>query len=189
MYQFNTINSLLSRRFTMESQQSRKEKGVFATKLFTDRNTVESAYKSALDEGYTQDDINLLMTDETRNRYFPKNDTKSTVIGDKSMDGLALGGAFGGAVGGIAAAIAAIGTAVVIPGLGIIVAGPLAAGLAGAGAGAIAGGLVGSLVGLGVPEERVKEYEQGIKSGGILMAVNTKDPTRSKKLETDWDKF
>jgi uncharacterized membrane protein len=174
----------------MESQSHNTDntKG-FATKLFKDRNGVESAYKSALDNGYTQDDINLVMTDDTRKKYFPKTDAATTVIGDKSMDGLALGGALGGTVGGIAAAIAAIGTALVIPGLGLVVAGPLAAGLAGAGAGAIAGGLAGSLVGMGIPEERIKEYEQGIKSGGVLMAVNTKDPTRTQKLETDWDKF
>jgi hypothetical protein len=170
----------------MESQQLKPKKAV-TSRLFQDRNTVESAYQRALDNGYTQDDINLFMTDDTRNKYFPKGDQAKTVIGDKSMDGLALGGAFGGAVGGIAAAIAAIGTAILIPGLGIVVAGPLAAGLAGAGAGAIAGGLVGSLIGLGVPEERVKEYEQGIKNGGILMTVNSKDSTDSKKLESDWD--
>ena len=57
------------------------------------------------------------------------------------------------------AAIAAIGTSLVIPGLGLVVAGPLAAALAGAGAGGTAGGLIGALVGHGMPEDRTKKYE------------------------------
>jgi hypothetical protein len=48
---------------------------------------------------------------------------------------------------------------------GMIVAGPIAAALAGAGAGAVAGGAIGALVGAGIPEERVKEYESGLKDG------------------------
>jgi hypothetical protein len=162
------------------------------TKLFKDPNSVQSAYQNALDNGYSPDDINILMSDSTRTKLFPANSNigdKSTVVGDKSMDGLALGGAVGGTVVGLTAAIAAIGTAVVLPGLGIAIAGPLAAGLAGAGAGGIAGGLVGSLIGLGIPEERVKEYEAGIKSGGVLLTVNSRDADASKKLDTDWGKF
>jgi hypothetical protein len=154
------------------------------TKLFKDPKSVQSAYQDALDNGYTAEDINILMSDTTRTKLFP-----NTVVGDKSMDGLALGGAVGGTVGGLTAAIVAIGTAVVIPGLGIAIAGPLAAGLAGAGAGSIAGGLVGSLIGLGIPEERVKEYEAGIKSGGVLLTADAHDATLSKKLESDWGKI
>jgi hypothetical protein len=51
----------------------------------------------------------------------------------------------------------------------LLVAGPIAAALAGAGAGAVAGGAIGALVGAGIPEERVKEYESGLKEGGIVM--------------------
>jgi hypothetical protein len=158
------------------------------SQLFKDRNSVETAYQNAIDHGLKDDEINIVMSDETRKKHFTNKDGSATIIGDKSMDGLALGGAFGGAVGGIAAAIAAIGTAVVIPGLGIIVAGPLAAGLAGAGAGSIAGGLIGSLIGWGIPEERVKEYEQGIKNGGILMVAHPKDEKLSKDLSSSWNK-
>ena len=164
-------------------------KKLLTTKLFKDRKSVESAYQNALDRGYTEKEINLVMSDETRKKHFLNSDIPNTVIGDKSMDGLALGGAAGGAIGGIAAAIAAIGTALVIPGLGIIVAGPLAVGLAGAGVGSIAGGLIGSLIGWGIPEERVQEYEKGIKSGDILLAVHSHDENDSKQLENDWGKF
>ncbi|MDX5345770.1 MAG: hypothetical protein LPJ89_01900, partial [Hymenobacteraceae bacterium] len=75
-----------------------------------------------------------------------------------------------GTLGAIIGAVAAIGTSVAIPGLGLVVAGPLAAGLAGAGAGGLTGGLLGALVGAGIPEERAKVYETGIKEGNIVLA-------------------
>ena len=52
-----------------------------------------------------------------------------------------------------ACAVAAVGTTLLIPGLGIVVAGPLAAVIAGAGAGAATGGLIRALVGWNIPEE------------------------------------
>jgi hypothetical protein len=167
----------------METKNSNQR---ISTRLLTDRDSVESAYKDTLDRGYTHDDINLVMSDDTRKKYYTNNNAE-TVVGDKSMEGFAVGGALGGSVAGIAAAIAAIGTALVIPGLGVVIAGPLAAGLAGAGAGGIAGGLVGALVGWGIPEERVKEYEDGIKKGGVLMAVHSKTDDDYNKLQSDWN--
>lgn len=99
-----------------------------------------------------------------------------------------MGGAIGGTVGAIAAAIAAVGTSLAIPGLGLVVAGPLAAALAGAGAGGATGGLVGALIGAGIPEERVKHYEKGIKSGGILMGVRPRSDDDAGYFEREWSK-
>jgi len=101
--------------------------------------------------------VNVLLSDDTVKKF----DHATMVVeeGDKSMDGLGIGGATGGAIGGVVAAIAAIGTSIAIPGFGLVVAGPLAAGLAGAGIGSITGGLVGSLIGWSIPETHVREYE------------------------------
>lgn len=90
---------------------------------------------------------------------------------------------------GIAAAVAAIGSNLVIPGLGLVVAGPLAAGLAGAGAGAGAGGLIGALVGWNIPEERVKHYEAGLKDGGILMGVTPRSADDATYFENEWKSY
>ena len=46
-----------------------------------------------------------------------------------AADGLGIGSAIGGTVGAVLAAIAAVGTSIVIPGLGLFVAGPIAAAL------------------------------------------------------------
>src|SRR3954463_7363984 len=102
------------------------------------------------------------------------------------VEGLAVGGGVGTVVGATLAALAAIGTSVAIPGLGIVVAGPLAAALAGAGAGGVTGGLLGALVGSGIPEERVRHYEEGIKNGGILMGVRTRSDEDTAHIERDW---
>ncbi len=84
------------------------------------------------------------------------------------------------------ATIAAVGTSVAIPGLGLVVAGPLAAALAGAGAGGATGGLVGALIGAGIPEERVTHYESGLKSGGILMGVTPRNDDDAIAIENSW---
>src|SRR5262245_22006969 len=110
------------------------------TGIFPDRETAERGYTTLTDRGYGQDDINLVMSENTKKRHFVPTGTE-TELGNKAAKGAGIGGAIGGSVGAIAAALAAAGTTLAIPGLGVLVAGPLAAGLAGAGAGAASGGL------------------------------------------------
>lgn len=124
----------------------------WVTGSFADRESADRAYNSALGRGYKSDDINLMMSDDARKRHFSDADAKNTDLGNKALEGAGLGGAIGGATGGIIAAIAAIGTSLVLPGLGLVVAGPIAAGLAGAGAGGLTGGIIGALIGSGIPK-------------------------------------
>lgn len=157
------------------------------TGLFRDRESAERAYHAASSRGYNTDDVNLVMSDETRTRHFsnvPGDD--QTVLGTKAAEGAGIGGAIGGTVGAIAAAIAAVGTSIAIPGLGLVIAGPIVAALAGAGAGAATGGLVGALIGWGIPEERIKLYEAGVKNGGILMGVKTHSEDEARTLGEEW---
>ena len=156
----------------------------WVTGLFTDREAAEQGYQSLTARGYEAKDINLVMADDTRKKYFASGE--ETELGSKAAKGLGVGGAIGGTVGAIAAAIAAVGTSIAIPGLGLVIAGPLAAALAGAGAGGATGGLVGALIGAGIPEERVKHYEQGIKSGGILMGVRPRSDEDAGYFEREW---
>jgi hypothetical protein len=65
--------------------------------------------------------------------------------------------------------------ALVLPGIGAIVAaGPLAAGL-GEAAGHVAGGLASALRGAGVDEERANALQHAVEEGSVLLAVHT-DP-------------
>lgn len=155
------------------------------TGMFRDRESAERAYNSLHSRGYTQDDVNLMMSDETRKRHFEKTDNDSE-LGNKAMEGAGAGSAIGGTAGAVIGAIAAIGTAVAIPGLGLVVAGPIAAGLAGAGAGGLTGGIVGALIGSGIPEDRAKHYESGIKEGGIVMGVKPRSDEDAEYLENEW---
>ena len=157
------------------------------TGLFRDRDSAERAYQSISDRGYTRDDVNVVMSDETRKRHFTGTaDGRETELGTKAAEGAGIGGAIGGSLGAIAAAIAAVGTTIALPGLGLVIAGPLAAAIAGAGAGAATGGIVGALIGWGIPEERVKHYDQGIREGGILMAVRPRNDEDASYFESTW---
>jgi hypothetical protein len=153
--------------------------------IFRDRSSAEKAYESLHSRGYGKDDVNLLMSDETRKTHFG-DDSAHTELGDKAMEGAGVGSAIGGTAGAIIGAIAAIGTSVALPGLGLIIAGPLAAALAGAGAGGLTGGLVGALVGSGIPEEHAAEYESGIKDGGIVMGVKPRNAEDAKYFEDEF---
>jgi len=106
--------------------------------------------------------------------------------GSKAMEGLGVGSAVGGTLGAIIGAVAAIGTSVLIPGLGLVVAGPVAAALAGAGAGGATGGLIGALVGSGIPEEHAKVYDEGVRNGRIYMGVNARADEDAEYFEREW---
>ncbi|HEX7997667.1 MAG TPA: CsbD family protein [Pyrinomonadaceae bacterium] len=165
---------------------ARQRSNRMLTGLFRDRESAERAYGSLQSRGYTKDDVNLLMSDETRKRHFSDDTVKQTELGDKALEGAGVGSAIGGTVGAVLAAIAAIGTSVALPGLGLVVAGPIAAALAGGGAGGLTGGLVGALIGSGIPEERAVEYEKGVKEGGIVMGVNPRSDEDADYFENEW---
>lgn len=169
---------------TTEATGTKQESGMI-TGLFTDKESSESAYRSLRDRGYSDDEINVIMSDETRKKYYA-NDADSE-LGSKAAEGTGVGGAIGGTLGAIIAGVAAIGTNLVLPGLGLVVWGPLAAALAGAGAGALTGGLVGALIGWGIPEDRAVIYENGVKNGGTVIGVKPRSADDATALKTDWE--
>ena len=159
------------------------DKDRYLTGLFPACDIAERAYQGVVARGYRSGNVNLMMPDETRNRQFGKDndyanksDTRTvggceTELGSKAAEGANMGAGIGGTLGAIAAAAAAAGASIALPGLGWVIAGPVAAALAVAGA-AVAGGaarsLVGALIGWNIPEERVKEYEEGNPAGWHL---------------------
>ena len=155
------------------------------TGMFKDKDSADRAYNNLHSRGYTKDDVNLIMSDDARKKHFGHEVVK-TELGTKAMEGAGTGSAIGGTVGAIAGAVAAIGTSLLIPGLGIVVAGPIAAALAGAGAGGLTGGIVGALVGSGIPEERATLYEKGVKDGHIVMGVHARNAEDASYFEHDW---
>jgi uncharacterized protein (TIGR02271 family) len=155
--------------------------------LFPDQQSAECAYNALIGRGYSKDEANVLMSDETRKKYYSSDaGGAKTELGSKALEGAATGSAIGGTVGAILGAIAAIGTSVLLPGLGLIVAGPLAAALVGAGAGGLTGGLIGALIGSGIPKEYATAYETGVKQGGIVLSVSPRTDEDAAYLEREW---
>ncbi len=147
------------------------------TGLFKNRVAAEAAVDAVLKRGYTRDEISVLMSDATRNKEF------ALQARTHAADGAGIGGAVGGALGAVLAAIVAVGSTIILPGINLIIAGPVAAALAGAGAGAATGGVIGALIGAGIPEYRAKVYETGLREGGILLGVEAKSDEEVEKLE------
>lgn len=163
----------------------------YVTGLYSSPEAAGRAYQGLTSQhGYRSDDINVIMTDDTRRRHFG-DVTPGTELsgGTKAAEGFGKGGAIGGGIGAALAAIFAVGTSVVVPGLGLVVAGPIAAALAGAGAGGAAGGLVGLLIGAGIPEDRAREYERGLNEGGIVIGTRARDETHAADLERDFGSY
>jgi hypothetical protein len=166
---------------TFEGGRSRFVSGVFDSVAAAERavNVFER-------RGYPREEITVIMSDATRKKYLggetaPPAIEKHT----KAPEGAATGGAIGGTLGAIAGAVAAAGTSVLIPGLGLVIAGPLAGALAGLGAGAATGGLLGTLVGAGIPEHEAKFYEERVKKGGIVVGVAAQTEKEADAIEDE----
>jgi len=134
------------------------------------------AKKAALDletAGVPHDDISLVANNEG-GKYAPTDDgsTPATTTTGHAIGHDALVGA---EIGGVAGLLLGL-TGFAIPGLGWIAgAGWLMGMLMGAGTGAVIGGLVGALSSVGVPEEDAAHYTEGVRRGGILLAVKAQD--------------
>lgn len=157
----------------------------YVSRVFRTREEADREFDDLRNRGYSDADINVMMSDATRDRYFTNSDA-DTHLGDKVAENAGKGSLIGGGIGALVGAIAAIGTNVLLPGLGLVVAGPLAAGLAGAGTGAAAGGLIGALTGAGVPEDEAARYESDIKDGGIYMGYRPKNEEDARYSYDRW---
>ena len=155
------------------------------TAIFRDRLEAEKAFDYLRGMGYSDNDINVLMSDKTpsTSSSLRENPEIRHPAGSAVVEGVGVGGAIGTVLGATAAGIAAIGTSLVIPGLGLLVAGPIAAALAGAGAGAVTGGAVGALVGLGITEPNARAYEAALRDGGVVVGVRPRSSEDASRIE------
>ncbi len=144
----------------------------FESEIYYDREPATAAVERLHNLGYGRDEISVMMDDKTRERAF------SSIVNVKGSEGIAAGATIGGVLGAIVAGLTATGSVAAIAGTGglatPLVVGPLAAALAGLGAGAAGGGILGGLIGVGIGESRAKQYEKGLREGGILVAVRPK---------------
>lgn len=105
------------------------------TALFPDRESAELGYSALAERGYTSADVNVLMSEYARKRYFAQG-SALTELGAKA-------------------------------------AGP-------------ATGKAATLIGWNIPEERVRQYDQGIRDGGILMLVMPRSTQDAWYFDNMW---
>src|SRR5213075_1197239 len=155
-------------------------KSVFG--IATTQGQAERIVEQLQAQGFGASEISVLMPDTGGTRDV------GHVKATKAPEGATTGGATGGATGGVIGLLAGIG-ALAIPGVGpFIAAGPIMAALSGTALGATTGGLVGGLIGLGIPEIEAKRYEQKLREGNFLVAVDAKDSDqvdRAKEIFED----
>jgi hypothetical protein len=154
------------------------------TAVFRDRMDWQNVYEWLRDRGYASQEINVLMSENTRNAYLTAEERANRAHEKtKVAEGMAAGGITGTAIGATVAGLLALGTTLVIPPLGLVLWGPIAAALAGGGAGAVAGGLIGALGGLGVSEPNAKVYQEALKEGGVVVGVTPHSPEDGNAIE------
>ncbi len=173
----------------MELTKPQADESRFVTALFRSPDAAERAYRAAAALGYNDADINLVISDATRDRLLsdvrhPNLSNNAEQSADNPAKGADLGGPTGGTLGTIAPVIAAVGAAVLVPGL--VFAGPIAIALTAAGAVGVAGGLIGALKDWGIPQDRLREYETAVRDGAILIGVKARSADDARQLERTW---
>ena len=132
--------------------------------LFTSNQSVESLLVELNNYGVKSDFVNVLMSDQTRDHY------ASVEAESKAPEGASVGGISGGVLGGIIGGLTMVGS-LLIPGVNLLVAGPIIGAIAGTAAGAATGGLIGGLIGAGIPEYEAKTYEKELEKRGNVLVV------------------
>jgi hypothetical protein len=180
---------------TPEVAPLKDKKNTFVSAMFNGRESAEKGYRTLAEKGY-DNQAHVIMSHETHTKHFkedkhaPDYDThtvkKATDFENKAKEGAGIGGAIGIGIGAMTGAVLALGTNILVPGLGVLIAGPFLAGLAGAGAGGLAGGLIGALVGVGIHEDYAKKYEHGIRNGHIVLGVKALNEQDAIYIENEW---
>lgn len=169
-----------------QEDQKKKTDRAMLFEVFKDKDCADKAINALETRGYTKDEINIITSEITRDKYFK--DEKVVNVENQTLKGAGAGSAIGLTLGALIGGLLAVGS-VIIPGVGLIVAGPLAAALAGAGAGSLTGGLVGALTAWGVSEVKAKKYEKAIKEGKIVVALRPHSDGDAKMIEREWAEY
>ena len=147
------------------------------TALFDTYEEAAEAVRRVEAAGVPRGDISIVANnaDDRHSSHVGHRDT-----GEHAADGAGTGATLGTLLGGGAGLLAGLGL-LAIPGVGpVVAAGWLVATLTGAGLGAAAGGLAGSLTGAGISEADAHTYAEGVRRGGTLVTVRSKEALTSK---------
>ena len=157
---------------------------VTVTGLFASRDDAERAAAALMDHGVDREEISLLTRgaegefvagrgDDTKPTTPQPKEGITTTTGQDAATGAAAGAGIGAAVGILAGA-----AALMVPGVGLILAaGPLAWAIGGAvgtaAAGAVTGGVFGGLRDMGADDQAIHTYEEGLRQGSTFLSVRS----------------
>lgn len=151
----------------MATDATSEHVGNLAAAAFASAEQAEAAIQRLVDDGFPQNQIEVIGSDEHRHlleKWIPETEEST---GEASASYVAAGGLLGGLLGGIAA--------LAIPGVGWIVgAGIIATTIA---AGSFGGGLIGPLLHLGVEEDRAVYLDERLQAGDLIVTVHSEDRT------------
>jgi hypothetical protein len=150
-----------------ETQNRPLEVGVFDS-----IDNARRAVTGLLDAGFSREQITVVCSDETKERYFREFEHQEPA-GTFTPGATIAGATIGALLGGLSVVVSAIATG----GLALWAAGPITAW-----AGGVAGGLVGAMMTRGVEKELANFYQQAVVSGQILVAAEDHSPNSSQML-------
>jgi hypothetical protein len=152
-----------------------KNKTVFG--IYSSRGEIAPGINALRESGFAQSDVSVLLPENLgSNELVTEKETKAP---DTALAGASSGAVLGGALGWLVG----IG-ALIIPGIGpLVAAGPILGILAGAGVGGALGGFAGALVGVGIPEHEATKYEKRLAAGAILVAVHCRSSREAKRAK------
>jgi uncharacterized membrane protein len=142
--------------------------------VFKSQYDANQTLSQLLEEGFNKDNISLIMSDATKGKIFAEVPESTSVA-----QGSTAGALWGGAIGVLIAGLTAVGS-ITVPGVGLLVAGPIVAILSGAGVGAAVGGVSGALISYGFSVDEANRYEEEIRLGKAVVVVHTTDEDASK---------
>jgi uncharacterized protein (TIGR02271 family) len=132
--------------------------------VFEDQSMAERAVDALENAGFNSDQIGFVRRDQGTDRQAGGTMEETNDTAGGAVTGAVSGGILGGILGAAAALL--------IPGIGPVVAGGiLATTLTGAAVGAAAGGLLGALTKMGVPEEEARYYQGEFEQGRTIVTV------------------
>jgi hypothetical protein len=129
--------------------------------IFDAIEDARQAVRGLLDAGFSTDQITVVCSDETKEKYFQEFDHQEPA-GTYTATAAIAGGTIGALLGGLTVAVSAVATG----GVALWAAGPITAWFGG-----VAGGLVGAMMTRGVEKELANFYQQAVISGRILVAA------------------
>jgi hypothetical protein len=169
---------------TRQAAHTKKDKGNFdqVSGIFDSYQDFVNLLEAMYARGYKDDDLSVLMSEETHDQYFAAREES------KAPEGTAAGVISGGLIGALIGGLTLVGN-VLAPGVGLLMTGPLVGAISGAAIGAAAGGLVGGMIGAGIPEHEAKFFEEALNEKGRILLVAHVPKEESKEIRALFERF